>query len=100
MNKKVKTKWLKALRSGRYKQTKAQLMNNDGYCCLGVCLITNKLMTKKAIDNHQVFEGAMLPSKIRINIGLTVKTQEKLVNMNDAEGKDFREIADWIEENI
>ena len=38
MNKKVKAKWLEALRSGEYKQTTSTLMNptTNGYCCLGV----------------------------------------------------------------
>lgn len=38
MNKKVKAKWLEALRSGKYKQTKSMLMNptTNGHCCLGV----------------------------------------------------------------
>lgn len=29
-------KWVNALRSGKYKQTKQVLKNHEGYCCLGV----------------------------------------------------------------
>lgn len=29
-------KWVAALRSGEYKQTKNYLKNNEGFCCLGV----------------------------------------------------------------
>jgi hypothetical protein len=37
MNKRVKTKWLKALRSGKYKQGRGQLRTpDDRFCCLGV----------------------------------------------------------------
>ena len=40
MNKAYKEKWVKALRSGKYKQTKGQLVRECGddktYCCLGV----------------------------------------------------------------
>lgn len=37
MDTKLKTKWVKALRSGRYKQGCGNLRNLDGtYCCLGV----------------------------------------------------------------
>lgn len=37
MDKKVKKAWLKALRSGEYKQGRAALVNNNNeFCCLGV----------------------------------------------------------------
>lgn len=36
MNKDIKTRWVAALRSGEYTQTKGYLKTADGYCCLGV----------------------------------------------------------------
>ena len=36
MNSKIKKRWLTALRSGDYKQSKNSLKSSDGYCCLGV----------------------------------------------------------------
>lgn len=36
MNPELKQKWLQALRSGQYKQTKERLKGKYGYCCLGV----------------------------------------------------------------
>lgn len=36
MKKEIADKWIKALKSGKYKQTKAVLHNKEGYCCLGV----------------------------------------------------------------
>lgn len=36
MKKRVKNKWLEALRSGEYKQCKNRLTNGRGFCCLGV----------------------------------------------------------------
>ena len=35
-NKKDIRKWIKALRSGKYKQGKASLQSAEGFCCLGV----------------------------------------------------------------
>lgn len=32
-------KWIDALKSGDYKQTKSALQNKDGYCCLGLACI-------------------------------------------------------------
>jgi hypothetical protein len=36
MNESVKARWVAALRSGKYKQTKEHLKDRQGYCCLGV----------------------------------------------------------------
>jgi len=37
MNKRIKKKWIKALRSGKYKQGKMVLHSTDNkFCCLGV----------------------------------------------------------------
>jgi len=36
MNKRIKQKWIKALRSGKYKQGRGHLHYDDKYCCLGV----------------------------------------------------------------
>lgn len=36
MKKRVKALWLKALRSGEFKQARRQLKRGNGYCCLGV----------------------------------------------------------------
>ena len=32
----IKEKWVAALRSGEYKQTRGYLSNSNGFCCLGV----------------------------------------------------------------
>lgn len=36
MNKQIKTNWVAALRSGKYKQIKESLCDGTGSCCLGV----------------------------------------------------------------
>lgn len=36
MNKEVKEKWINALRSGEYEQTRMSLCNDGKFCCLGV----------------------------------------------------------------
>lgn len=36
MNKGIKDRWITALRSEKYSQTKGNLRDDEGYCCLGV----------------------------------------------------------------
>ena len=36
MNKQIKARWVRALRSGKYKQGKEALHQDGQYCCLGV----------------------------------------------------------------
>jgi hypothetical protein len=113
MPKAMKARWLKALRSGRYKQADGTLFDRIGssrkpaYCCLGVlarcekrldmktgCFITDdgeegctELLTTPGDFNLARFQ--MLPKRIQV----------KLSEMND-DGQSFTEIADWIEENL
>jgi hypothetical protein len=43
MNLEIKEQWVAALRSGKFKQAKYKLKENEGYCCLGVlCSLAEK----------------------------------------------------------
>jgi hypothetical protein len=105
MEPKLKAKWTKALCSKRYKQTSGRLCDSDGFCCLGVlCVVSRKA---KQLDKSFDFNGKMVThdldddeSAIYKQFGLTPRQHEKLVTMNDTEGKTFPEIAAWIEKNI
>lgn len=106
MNQAVKAKWLKALRGGRYKQGNGALTAGEGYCCLGVVCKVNRLTAKKYVTadepgteskDYTEFETACYLSDFGQKVvGLSAKTQKRLANMND-EGRDFKQIADWIE---
>lgn len=101
MKKTIKTKWLAALRSGKYAQCEGTLRKenylgsgNDAYCCLGVLQLvaTGK---KPRLDKG-------LPSK---NVCSAVGLQrgcvtERLVEMNDGQGKSFKQIAAWIKRRL
>lgn len=51
MNKRVKTKWIKALESGEYNQAKSMLNNGQGgFCCLGV--LCDVYAKEKKIKNY------------------------------------------------
>lgn len=112
MKKAHKTKWVKALRSGRYKQNTDGLLLNDGsYCCLGVLALTlgAKFKTKgnewdavtvPVLDGEEIGQKKMRDGFLQQKVcGIPHPTQKKLANMND-DGKSFAEIADYIEANL
>lgn len=101
--KKFKAKWIAALRSGEYKQTKNTLCNDDGYCCLGIagklCGVSDNQMSNNW-EFRQPIKG--LP---KILVGSAASSSENkithmLASLNDDHDKTFPEIADWIEENL
>jgi hypothetical protein len=116
----LKREWLKALRSGEYKQGHATLRHiDDTYCCLGVlCDVSIKLAGlgewKKVHTAYetvwqfvsQVDTSDCDGSETMPNHSLAMVFEldeedwaEKLASMND-EGKSFDEIAQVIEEKI
>jgi len=114
MKQELKTKWIEALRSGDYAQNTSLLRNrNNEYCCLGVLCDVMKLpweressgnfaiRTKEYVNpNIRWFRTAALSSPMLADIGMDVEDHDTLTQMNDTDGKNFNEIADWIEENL
>ena len=105
MNKNAK-KWIKALRSGEYKQTKEFLRIGDKFCCLGVaCDLYGK--SKKIPWDDVLFldEREHLPQIVIEWLGLnngegefqsTIKGENFLTGLNDS-GRRFKTIANIIE---
>lgn len=102
-----KTKWLAALRSGEYKQGRAQLHNRaqNTFCCLGVaCKI---VAPDKEIPNashilHHYEDFKDVPTILKgyhNNSSSSDHPVYKLISMNDR-GKSFEDIANWIEKNL
>ena len=115
MNKEIKTKWVAALRSGKYKQTQGALRRPkpssscdrpEGYCCLGVlCKVVapNKRWSKGLTAYSFYKASAVLPKFILDSLNLTSKEEDcyyKLPSMNDSGGRSFAEIADFVEANL
>lgn len=117
MNKELKTKWLKALRSGRYRQGSSYLRmdfpdnRKPEYCCLGVLAQIQGARWNE--DGEPVIAGDIVGHpKGRASYltpkaasGLRYVTQRRLGDMNDGSGKvegakSFKEIADYIEKNL
>jgi hypothetical protein len=105
MNKPLIKKWVKALRSGKYKQVKNYLATDKGYCCLGVlCEVAIKQGIKLKRDSSGtsgivIYDDQIsdLPTRIRKHVGLAPKDVGELIGLNDIAGKSFEQIADYIE---
>lgn len=109
MTPELKAKWIAALRSGEYKQTRGRLLRNwrgeDRFCCLGVlCEIMEapRAVGAAAKDKSgpgyrldDTFHDAELPCSV-----LSAGDQNILVKLNDSHRRSFAKIADWIEENM
>lgn len=112
MNKRLATKWVKALRSGEYKQGQHQLRNRpwvweyddygdaiDGspkggevqHCCLGVLY--------EVVTEKQAPKRGLLPKSVLAQCGMSPDGQEKLVMFNDDRQWSFKKIANWVEKN-
>lgn len=101
-------KWVRALRSGKYKQGKKTLATVDGkFCCLGVaCELAIKdgvdIIKEKAPDGF-LYDGksGILPARVRKWLGLrsnvgTFGKDGDLSVLNDS-GTRFKTIANIIE---
>lgn len=92
MNKRLKARWVKALRSGKYTQGRFRLANTDelgrkSFCCLGVL--------RELDPNIATFEGGngILEAE---SCGIPEGMQRVLTAYNDG-GKSFAWIASSIE---
>ena len=109
MNRKTKTAWVRALRSGKYRQGAGALRNRDSeFCCLGVlCHISPLVKIKQHAGDFDVtytdgasVSSSKIPSWYRERLGITRDEQDALVSLNDEDKAPFDEIADWIEVNL
>jgi hypothetical protein len=96
--------WVKALRSGKYEQTKNVLYNADrnAFCCLGVACDISGLPPEKWHGS----DYTVLPQEVREKLNLSSNygrfrfdgaNYMSLVKCNDSLGYSFDQIADIIE---
>jgi hypothetical protein len=102
MRKNFKAKWLAALRGGKFKQARNDLVKKVrggklGMCCIGVGLAVKRGITAAKVEKTLGNDPTMDASK---EIGLTYKEVSRLVTLNDEKRKNFKQIADWIEANL
>lgn len=120
MNTQIKEKWIEALRSGRYKQGKLRLRDNDNnFCCLGVLCDIYVLQTGKAewqpgekdwtivLKNGEEDTGGLTPqilawAELPLDDALVMAGGKHLSTINDShsEYSSFGDIADIIQKNL
>lgn len=110
MNKRIKAKWIKALQSKKYKQTKCLLHDKGGFCCLGV--LTDIYIKEKKLkwsgnpDYSYNLKGEeyILPKVVVRWAGLKSSNPEikgeALSQYNDTRKCEFKEIAKMIKEGL
>lgn len=104
LRKDMKKKWLKALRSGKYKQGTGVLFDDDetdgGYCCLGVLAACSGFSSEDmdgigfpdSLDNSMFTEtNWCVPYKGRL---------QPLNELNDCTRLSFKQIANIIERTV
>lgn len=110
MNKQVKKKWLKALRSGEYKQGQENLNKDNAFCCLGVlCDLHAEEVNGKWISGKYLGSSSLLPHIVSEWAGLLDNEDEEaiiykgkckyLTSAND-NGYSFKQIANIIENQL
>ena len=108
----VKQKWLSALRSGDYQQTRSYLRNEDGFCCLGVlCDLYGKEhnvewnLANSGINYEFQDEPECLPPSVVEWAGVVgtdpvIGNGEAFLSQLNDTGYTFNEIADLIEKHL
>lgn len=115
MNPEIKAKWIAALTSGEYEQTRNYLHRiDDGYCCLGVlCEVMDPGQWRNGIcinayggkyvpidaDPQKDFTS-FPPFKLLDAAGLSDAQAQMLARMNDNEDASFGEIAQYIRTHL
>lgn len=99
-----RTKWLGALRSGEYKQTRRRLrrylLESEEYvhCCLGVLCDVIAPRAWNPLEIHDGVSGVMPSARIKEAVGLSNGEADGLALFNDTHHWDFLRIADWLED--
>lgn len=118
MNPEIKKRWLKALRSGDYKQGRRCLRTKDRFCCLGVlCDLYAKETGKKWESGGRMFgnqetvpievqewsglkdDNPWLTPSLKVEDDEGVTFCHSLAELNDS-GQSFKQIASVISKQV
>lgn len=93
MTKSEARKWIRALRSGKFKQGQGALCKDGKHCCLGVLCEINKEINKEAIFANIHYNGScfILP----FDLALKYSLEESGVFLKDGTYVDFAKLNDY-----
>lgn len=94
MKTELKKRWMKALRSGIFKQGRCALLSEGKYCCLGVLCHITKIPVMSS--NHTKSTPYDDERKI---LGLSNVQVDRFTAMNDGQRLSFKQIAKRIEKD-
>jgi hypothetical protein len=105
MDQVIKEKWVKALRSGEFKQIQNRLgCLNHGMCCLGVLTHIQGVDLTGYYESYDEYDGEYKDEwaykeepPTEYMAGITTDQSLILMDMNDEQRKSFVEIADYVE---
>jgi hypothetical protein len=96
-------RWADRLINGDDKQCQGYLRHDkDTFCCLGIaCDLFDTNIWRKECCQYS-YRGCVseLPREIRTFIGITLAESDYLIQLNDIQNKTFKEIGQYIKENI
>lgn len=102
----IKENWVKALRSGKYRQGKGRLRKGNLFCCLGVlCDLHDKTKWEMMDARTESYfyentdNGEFIYTSLRDRLDLSYQQMIMLMSLNDR-GQDFNYIADVIEKQF
>lgn len=100
-------KWVDALESGRYRQTREKLCGKYGYCCLGVwCAESGQGVWSDLLDNEHQFildhdwYSCELPTVLKESLGISGDQENRYIGLNDISKANFKRIAQEIRKDF
>jgi len=116
MKKSIMKKWITALKSGKYKQTRGTLKGKRGYCCLGVlCDIHDDTKWTQDVCGFNGYGNGLEEGGLTNTVkkwagvnttngdvdGMIIRNGDSLslVHLNDKRHWGFKKIAKFIEKN-
>lgn len=100
MKSEIKTKWIKALKSGAYDKCEGTLYENGSYCAYGVlCDIYAK---EKGVQFKNVIKrrrsNSILPNSVSTWAGLgNIRCEDEVVVLNDRKHYTLKQIGEYLE---